>query len=114
MPVARGLRTSAMLSENLVLPACLLQRVAQRQEHFRGEATVRGLVPRFLHRVRHLLGRERRERVHRRAVVQAELRELGVGGADGGAGLSACRTARRVSWISLICRSVGEADMSSE
>ena len=76
MSVAQGLRTSARLSGNLVLLACLLQRVAQRQEHFGGwEATVRGLIPLVLHRVRHLLGRERRERVHRRAVVQAELRE---------------------------------------
>ena len=76
MPVAQGLRTSAMLSGNLVLPACLLQRVAQRQEHFGGwEATARGLILHVLHRVGHLLGRERRERVHCRAVVQAELRE---------------------------------------
>ena len=36
MPVAQGLRTLAMLSGNLVLPACLLQRVAQRPEHFGG------------------------------------------------------------------------------
>ncbi len=36
MSVAQGLRTSAMLSGNLVLPACLQQRVAQRPENFGG------------------------------------------------------------------------------
>jgi hypothetical protein len=76
MTVARGLRTSARLSGNLVSPTCLLQCVARRLEPLKGgEGTVRGLVRRVLHRVRHLLRRERRERVHHRAVVQAELRE---------------------------------------